>query len=959
MKKIFYIFGILLGLGLASCTNTELDPLDGVFPSPTLIDYTSNATITAEKDDAGRRLFTIDITDGTTPLHAVLVGSKYSLTANQYTEAMDAVAKNGNFIVGKTTIGGKNVKQGTIDVSIVEEKETSDGCENVYYISTILFLEDGTPFKTTWQGKAAFEKDKVLEPELFYTDAVAQDCTLEDGSTPVTDVESHTLTIKDKAGEFVAQIKLIRSNGTKDLSGNYTVKEYAHEDLSAGNGFDLGAMFGMPAGSFVIGTYYVDNGNIVIVQPGETISVTAVENGVYTIDGSTGYSFLIAPEGYVPGGLTVLNAEDTIAQDCTLEDGQTPVTDVESHTIVMKDDAGEFVAQVKLIRALGVTDLSGEYTVKEYAHEDFAAGNGFDLGAMFGMPAGSFVIGTYFVKDGEIVIVGPGETINVSKLAEDTYKFEGAEWAFAGKIKSGDVPPQPQDNFDYTPSAEYNASTNLWKAVDAAKAVKYFYYMNTAADWSVAKYDNVSSTDCPFVEFKESTYKLTFEDQTFDRWQNQVYIYPFDDSHFIALDPAKTYKFKVTLQSDQTFGAFFKLVQYNPDGTPKFEGAAIWEPAGYPDNVNFTAGTPVVLEKEITGVDCSNINLIFDFGKNPAGTTVYIKDIILTDLSAAPAPPVELTDFLSFTSYAQYNINLAGAELATSGFSYTAEFDWTTFQTKYTFSGDGSFIKLELYTEGDSFAAGTYTPSVDANNVAAGEFKTGSAQGGTTWYVVKDNQMTSTPVTDGTVTVAKEGDVYTIEIKSSVVNAKYVGKLSAAPAAPSITIDGDMSDWAAVEGTVQEVDATSAAYITELKGFADADNIYVYVKRAKQGRWNELWGGDSGKTGYYYYDFDLDNNPETGDQTENSHGNYESYCYVYLFGGTADAPVFRETPPGSFKGMTGDNIKINGVVTDTDVEVEASFPRADLAAITGDTISVSVWGNKDGNPITKVTFKVQ
>ena len=180
-----------------------------------------------------------------------------------------------------------------------------------------------------------------------------------------------------------------------------------------------------------------------------------------------------------------------------------------------------------------------------------------------------------------------------------------------------------------------------------------------------------------------------------------------------------------------------------------------------------------------------------------------------------------------------------------------------------------------------------------------------------------------------------------------------------APAAPSITIDGDMSDWAAVEGTVQEVDASSAAYITELKGFADADNIYVYVKRAKQGRWNELWGGDSGKTGYYYYDFDLDNNPETGDQAENSHGNYEAYCYVYIFGGTADAPVFRETPPGSFKGMTGSNLKFNGVVTDTDVEVEAAFPRADLPAITGDTISVSVWGNKDGNPFTKVTFKVQ
>ena len=39
-----------------------------------------------------------------------------------------------------------------------------------------------------------------------------------------------------------------------------------------------------------------------------------------------------------------------------------------------------------------------------------------------------------------------------------------------------------------------------------------------------------------------------------------------------------------------------------------------------------------VLEQEFAGIDVSNINLIFDFGKNPAGTVVYIKDITLTEV---------------------------------------------------------------------------------------------------------------------------------------------------------------------------------------------------------------------------------------------------------------------------------------------------------------------------------------
>ena len=207
--------------------------------------------------------------------------------------------------------------------------------------------------------------------------------------------------------------------------------------------------------------------------------------------------------------------------------------------------------------------------------------------------------------------------------------------------------------------------------------------------------------------------------------------------------------------------------------------------------------------------------------------------------------------------------------------------------------------------------------------------------------------------------------------KESIGNAPEAGEEMAVwgeePVLPEpdavILIDGDMSDWADIEGVEQEPAGEEdveegAASITAVKGYVDDNNVYVYIKRDKVGRWKKLWGGDSENAGYYYYDFDLDNNPETGDQTEGSHGNWEAFCYLYIFGGTYDAPVFRVTPPGSGKGVTIDNVTCAGIVTETAVETEISFPRADLPEITGDTITVGVWGNKDAVPFTKVTIKI-
>ena len=191
------------------------------------------------------------------------------------------------------------------------------------------------------------------------------------------------------------------------------------------------------------------------------------------------------------------------------------------------------------------------------------------------------------------------------------------------------------DSFDYTPSAAYNDAANLWKPVDANKAQRYFYSVNP--DWAGQIYAG-SGKDCPYLEFNQSTYKLTFETATTGRWQNQFFVHP-DEGSFIPIDAAKTYKFSVTAQSTKAFDAFFKLVAYDGSKDNR-EGGTLWEPGGdsVPSNVFFEANKPLTLETEFSGLSAENINVFFDLGGNPANTVVYIKDITITEVGGGSEP---------------------------------------------------------------------------------------------------------------------------------------------------------------------------------------------------------------------------------------------------------------------------------------------------------------------------------
>ena len=162
---------------------------------------------------------------------------------------------------------------------------------------------------------------------------------------------------------------------------------------------------------------------------------------------------------------------------------------------------------------------------------------------------------------------------------------------------------------------------------------------------------------------------------------------------------------------------------------------------------------------------------------------------------------------------------------------------------------------------------------------------------------------------------------------------------------PSITIDGDLSDWASIKGVSSEdgpIYAFKAAY--------DADNVYFYVKRNNN---SAMWGG-----GYFYFDLDLDSNPNTGTVKDDITG-LESWMYMYFFlaGGDgtpyiADAPageLWLGGEAGSTSAYTSPANSCKGKFDEDYAEVEIKLPRKDLGIKSGDDATIYCWGNKSGS----------
>ena len=147
----------------------------------------------------------------------------------------------------------------------------------------------------------------------------------------------------------------------------------------------------------------------------------------------------------------------------------------------------------------------------------------------------------------------------------------------------------------------------------------------------------------------------------------------------------------------------------------------------------------------------------------------------------------ELSVLLSATSNVANGTNSVTINLAEEGISSTT--DPATWQTVW--EGEGHYLALDVYSADGKLAPGTYTACATGGAIAEGEFGIGWDPGdlwgigmvfenwGTCWWSVSGGAaVAEAKVLDGTLTVAVDGDVYTITLESSAVNARYVGNLT-------------------------------------------------------------------------------------------------------------------------------------------------------------------------------------
>lgn len=533
---------------------------------------------------------------------------------------------------------------------------------------------------------------------------------------------------------------------------------------------------------------------------------------------------------------------------------------------------------------------------------------------------------------------------------------------------------------DYTPSAEYLADSNLWKAVDTACPDIYFYHCSGGVDnWDGADTHVTSMADVPFATFEQSTYALSYEGMTNAQWMNQFFLFPKAENA-IPVAAGDKLKFKATVYSDQAHPhAFFKLVTYNSDKPDKPEGGVLWE-FGYQP---IAAGEPLVIENaEIVvadGVSAENVVLVFDFGGNPENNKIYIKDIILEKvvpetgssvseiIAAADETAIELKESLVVAKCVRGVVVTDGAKyIYAYGQTPLADVkvgDKVTMKgTKKTYNG---VPEIDSPTDVVVKSSGNAVPAIEAKDITA---------------TVESYAATEAEYISLTGTLAKSGNYYNLNLEGTTakvgsisypspeLNAdsfdgkkitvtgffnglsgggKYVNivttKIEEVVAFTGITIDGDMSDWAGLSS------ANAADSFRSFKIWNDDDNFYFYLATEPGSR---LWSGGA----YLYLYFDLDNDPATGDDgsTGASGLKYESWVYLFCFNGDAANPEVAIQKESGYHAMSASDIDIKGAIGDEVVEIELSIPRANFttaAPSVGDVINVMAYRSKDGGNV--------
>ena len=307
-----------------------------------------------------------------------------------------------------TVTGGKataeKITSGLIDVTSREEK-VEDKDVTVWTIS----WGAEYPVEVVFEGAIpALTKPKKPSGAFDYTYTIGDpmDCSTQTGEV-VAGVKKYPFTFVDAAGEQVAYLEFILAEGAADVEpGDYVSTEYAHEAGQLANGYfmDFGDW-----GTFSGGSWYVNGaGEKVFIDPGVTVSVAAAGTGAFKFS-CDGFELAAAGPNYVPGGADVGDAVP--AKDVVTEQA----AGVDKHSITI-GEGDNIVAYFELLTASGA-DFVGSFVSTEYAAEPGMLCNGYSF------PDWGIFGGSYVMVDGARQDVAPGETVEVTNVSGNVYKF--------------------------------------------------------------------------------------------------------------------------------------------------------------------------------------------------------------------------------------------------------------------------------------------------------------------------------------------------------------------------------------------------------------------------------------------------------------------------------------------------------------------------------------------------------
>ena len=476
MKLFNRILAAAVGImALSSCVEEAIKPLEGKYPAPVTYELNTLKSQSMEKGEKTRTI-TVELANEEATLLVKFVSDKYYINSVAHTPVPADQAKNKSYIVGADgstfTVGGNTVpvESGSI---------TATQGEGTYTFEGSLWLADESIIKFNSTVDLVFEADPEpvkLTTLLSATSNVASgtnSLTINMGTDGLSSTTDPTTwqTVWEGEGNYLA-LDIYSEDGYLH-EGTYTACATggAINPGEFGIGWDPGDLWGIGMVFENWGTCWWDvaNGAATINQKVTEGTVTVTRKGskwVIELVSGEGKSMLWtkfegAIDALTPQGSSTPAPEYTMTDkvEAVYDASYAVVAGVEKHLVTLTK--GEETAAIfELITAEGGV-IEGIFTSQEYASAAGLMGNGYSF-PDWGVEGGS----RYWVN-GEMVLINPGETVEVAKLADGLYSFTGSTGyefvaATADYVGGGDEPESDYTEFSklliYQPNQETDAN---------------------------------------------------------------------------------------------------------------------------------------------------------------------------------------------------------------------------------------------------------------------------------------------------------------------------------------------------------------------------------------------------------------------------------------------------------------------------------------------------------------------